>query len=74
MIEKVAVAARFGLSLLEFFSVSKRWKNCQRFIHELIQGIADLFAYAADVLIAFSNEQIHLDILGQKLYRLKNTD
>ena len=64
-IEKTAVTTPFGL--FEFigmpFGLKNAEKTFQRFIHEIVQNIKDVFVYSDDVLVASSDIESHLETL-----------
>ena len=71
-IEKTAVTTPFGL--FEFirmpFGLKNAGKTFQRFIHEVLQNIKDVFVYSDDVLVASSDIESHLETLYLLLTRL----
>ena len=64
-IEKRAVTTPFGL--FEFIRMPFGLKNAekifQRFIHEIVQNIKDVFVYSEDVLVASSDIEVHIETL-----------
>ena len=71
-IEKTAVTTPFGL--FEFirmpFGLKNAGKTFQRFIHEVVQNIKDVFVYSDEVLVASSDIESHLETLDLLLTRL----
>ena len=71
-IVKTAVTTPFGL--FEFirmpFGLKNAGKTFQRFIHEVVQNIKDVFVYSDDVLVASSDIESHLETLDLLLTRL----
>ena len=52
------------------FGLKNARKTFQRFIHEIVQNIKDVFVYSDDVLVASSDIESHLETIDLLLTRL----
>ena len=52
------------------FGLKNAGKTLQRFIHEVVQNISDVFVYSDDSLVASSDIESHLETFDRLLKRL----
>lgn len=72
--QKSAIITPFGL--FEFrcmtFGLRNASQTFQRFMHEVLRGVKDCFAFVDDILLCSENEDEHKKLLHEVLSRLNN--